>query len=440
MGFRRGSGSEKLLNCVACDQPMALDAEFCSECGAKRAIATGYEKHETEADPKPMVEETAKKSQVINRKLPSIRIKLGKQNEIFNSLLTRKRQSIFISAISMLFIASYVLIQTIIFSSQTTEKISELYIGFVASRDLDAINSNPTLFPNPNNFSILPFDYQKWDEVGQVSWKTEARWNGWNGRATVNFVPEINGQLDYTKQINVNLKAKYQSKALMFRELLWEVSTPIATLVPSSQIDANQKLYLNGEAAGTSESKFLTNAEYAVFPGPYIFKLVGEGFTKQRVTSFFIGSTGENKLSFEALSYELSSSQNNSATNQIKNILNTCLKRKCSDLPKLSQWDFDFSNQPTNYLYTDYFIYSWGSTAQCEPAQYLIDSADSASLTMKCTATASASVKWMLYKILFTTYYDLGYDYNTFNLTISADIQPLSNTGSVKVSNVQIID
>jgi hypothetical protein len=46
----------------------------------------------------------------------------------------------------------------------------------------------------------------------------------------------------------------------------------------------------------------------------------------------------------------------------------------------------------------------------------------------------------MLYKILFTTYYDLGYDYNTFNLTISADIQPLSNTGSVKVSNVQIID
>jgi hypothetical protein len=91
-------------------------------------------------------------------------------------------------------------------------------------------------------------------------------------------------------------------------------------------------------------------------------------------------------------------------------------------------------------LYTDYFIYSWGSTAQCEPAQYLIDSADSASLTMKCTATASASVKWMLYKILFTTYYDLGYDYNTFNLTISADIQPLSNTGSVKVSNVQIID
>ena len=43
MGFRNGSGNEKLLNCVACNEPMALDAEFCSECGVRRAIATGYE-------------------------------------------------------------------------------------------------------------------------------------------------------------------------------------------------------------------------------------------------------------------------------------------------------------------------------------------------------------------------------------------------------------
>lgn len=43
MGFRRGSGDEKLLTCKACGEPMAISAEFCSECGVSRAVAVGYE-------------------------------------------------------------------------------------------------------------------------------------------------------------------------------------------------------------------------------------------------------------------------------------------------------------------------------------------------------------------------------------------------------------
>jgi hypothetical protein len=43
MGIANGSGNENLINCPACNEAMASDAEFCSECGAQRVGTTGNE-------------------------------------------------------------------------------------------------------------------------------------------------------------------------------------------------------------------------------------------------------------------------------------------------------------------------------------------------------------------------------------------------------------
>jgi len=428
MGFRRGEGNEKLLTCVSCENPMALDAEYCSECGAKRAVATGYEKIENDLVETDIGQKSLKsESRVINSKLSKFRTKLDSGFLRFNKVLIKNKRSILFSTTAMLVIVTYVMVQTIIFSSQSTEKISKAYIEFVSSRDVKAIDANPQLFPNPKNLPILPPQYQ-----------TQSRWNGWLGEANINFVPEINGELNYSKQISMKLKANYRTKALLFREIEWEVSTPIASIKPDQDVDLNQSTFLNNVEVGKSDSQPLNSSEYALLPGPYIFVATGEGFTKQRINTFFVNSTGENISNFEELSFDLNSSQKNSAENQVEQVLTNCLKKKCSDLPLLSQWDFDFSNQPATYLYTDYFKYSWGSDAQCEPAEYLTYSKDSASITMKCTATASSSVKWILYRIFLTTYYDLGYDYGTFDLTITGDLEPLSSSDSVKVSNIKI--
>lgn len=206
---------------------------------------------------------------------------------------------------------------------------------------------------------ILPAQFQEWQEVGQISWKTQSQWNGWLGEATINFVPEINGELNYLKQISLKLQANYKTKALVFREIDWTVSTSVATIKPDNKLESDQKIYLNNVEAGESGSELLNSAEYALLPGPYVFMATGKGFTKQRVNTFFVNSTGEYISEFEPLSFELSSTQKNSAESQVEKALSNCLKKKCSDLPRLSQWDFDFSNQPTTYLYTDYFVYSW---------------------------------------------------------------------------------
>ena len=441
MGFRRGEGNEKLLICVACDNPMALDAEYCSECGAKRSVATGYEKIENTILPNEVEQISAKvKPQVISSKAPELRLKLGRELLRFNQVLIRKKRAILFSTAGMFAIMSYVMVQTIIFSTQSTEPISQQYIGIVSSRDANAIISNPQLFPNPKNLPILPAKFQEWQEVGQISWKTQSQWNGWLGEATINFVPEINGKLNYLKQISLKLRANYKTKAFVFREIDWTVSTSVATIKPDNNLESDQKIYLNNIEVGVSGSEVLNSAEYALLPGPYVFMATGKGFTKQRVNTFFVNSTGENISEFEPISFELSSTQKNSVESQVEKALSDCLKKKCSDLPRLSQWDFEFSNQPTTYLYTDYFIYSWGSDFQCQPAEYLTYSENSASITMDCTATASASVKWMLYRLFLTTYYDLGYDYSSFDLTITADLNPIANSDSVKVTNIQISD
>ena len=115
MGFRRGEGNEKLLICVACDNPMALDAEYCSECGAKRSVATGYEKIENTILPNEVEQISAKvKPQVISSKAPELRLKLGRELLRFNQVLIRKKRAIlfklfkrFLSAIGYILISFF---------------------------------------------------------------------------------------------------------------------------------------------------------------------------------------------------------------------------------------------------------------------------------------------------------------------------------------------
>jgi hypothetical protein len=458
MGFRNGSGSEKLLNCVACHEPMALDAEFCSECGVRRAVATGYESVTSESETKQgslsdgvigslnqgiqsfgnSMQESQKKLKNSVQKVSQIRFYFGERISSFSNFLHLKKKIVFVTTGGMIVAGSYILTQTLIFSTQNADTFSEKYIELVASRDISQIQKDSIYFPNPENLPILPVRFQAWDEVEQVTWKTDSEWNGWLGKGTVTFAPVLDQDVDYENSVAIEIAAQFKYKWLIFREIDWVASLPVASIDMNSKIERNIDIKFNGLSAGTSNSPTLLQKKYALLPGPVSIALNGSGFTKERSFSAFASSSNQIKPEFESVSYGLSPAQQNSARSRVVAELNNCLKRECGRLPSLSRSDFEFSNWPDSYLYVDYFNTAWSDSATCEAADYTVTSYQTARISMKCTASASASIKWILYRLFFTTYYDTGFDYDTFNIYVSADLSPLTNSTSVRVSSVSI--
>ena len=458
MGFRQGGGSEKLLECKSCGEPLALDAEFCPECGVPRSIATGYEASiqknlptfisESDDnstryhDERPDEESSAYRIKELNQnrvpKFAEFRILLSDRSDAFNSLLIRKKRIIFATTLGMFFITGYVLIQTTIFSSQFTDPFSERYLQAVASRDVTSVNSQPELFPNPNNLPILPIKYQQWSDVEQVTWQTLAKWNGWMGSGTVKFTPSINHISSLDNSFSIRTKAKFKSKWGIFREIEWVSANPIATFQMPSDLDKDQNISINGVSAGNSSSLEIKNQEYVVLPGPMKILLSGKGFTKPRSYEDFVRASGRVAPVFESLGFELTPAQENSAQSKLEAALKTCLKSGCGRLPRLSESDFEFSNWPDSYLYVDYFNTSWGASPSCGAPDFNVSSINHAQITLSCTASAGGYIKWILYRLLFTTYYDTDYSTKTVSLTVSADLAPVTNSTHVNVSRIEI--
>jgi len=458
MGFQNGSGSEKLLSCVACNEPMALDAEFCSECGVRRAVATGYESVGSESETKQgslaggvigslnhgiqslgdSMQENQEKLKSRVQKVSQIRFFFGERISRFSNFLHSKKKIVYAATAGMIVAGSYILAQTLIFSTQNADFFSEKYIELVASRDISQVQKDSIYFPNPENLPVLPVKFQIWDEVEQVTWKTDSEWNGWLGKGTVTFAPVLDQKVDYENSVSIEIAAQFKPKWLIFREIDWVASLPVASIEMDTKVEKNLDITFNGLSAGTSNSPTLSKKKYALLPGPVSITLNGSGFTKQREFSTFATSSNQIRPEFESISYGLSPAQQSSARSRVVSELNNCLKRECGRLPILTRSDFEFSNWPDSYLYVDYFNTEWADSATCEAADYSVTSFQSARISMKCSASASASIKWILYRLWFTTYYNTGFDYESFDLYVTADLSPLTNSTSVRVSSVSI--
>jgi hypothetical protein len=324
-------------------------------------------------------------------------------------------------------------------SSEPSE-LSDRYVNALATRDVSEISADSTIFPNPENLPVLPIKFQRWGETEGLTWKTSAEWNGWFGNGSILLTPMEGDKLKEDLAFPVRIKAKYKMKYGIFRDIDWVVADPIASIKISFGRGKDIGILINDVPAGSVENPAVKVRTYAILPGAMDVTLQGSGFTKERKVEAFNGSTGFQEITFPSVEYDLGGSQLLNATSQMENALNSCLKRNCSSLPYLSEFDFDFSNQPKTYLYKDYFIIDWDNSASCSVSNSGATSADNGFVSLSCSVGASANVKWMLYRIWLTTYYDLGYDYKTFNITVSADIERTSSPYKVKVKNISIQD
>lgn len=451
MGFRHGEGNEKLLSCTNCLAAMEIDAKFCVECGTKRTEAiTGRtskstsstsQNEESQKDVSENILTVESDSELKPPKVkrdPKLRIALARLSERSGIWLRKRAKFVFTIAGISIAIGVYGILQTFIFTSSNPESFAKEYIQAVVDRDASKVEEDSQLFPNPQKLPILPKQFQKWDSIDGLTWKTYSEWNGWSGSGFVNFVPMDGNSIKKDLEFTLQIKANYKSKFGMFREIEWSAAEPMASI---SIMLANEKdigISINQVPAGSVDKPVLAEKKYLVFPGPLKVALTGAGFTKKRESDLFFGSSSNTDLSFPKIEYNLSSSQVSDARVKLENSLVSCLKRECSDLPRLSQFDFSFSNQPTDYLYTDYFYVDWSDEPSCSVANYSASSADKGNITLSCTAYAYGSIKWILYRIWLTTYYDTGFDSATVPLTVSAKVSRTSNPYKVELSNIQI--
>lgn len=450
MGFQHGDGSEKLLICGVCQAELELDANFCSECGSKRTAILSSTPVAEESNPNPqptglevpdsIAQDYATPKPPKQKRQPRIRPAIYNFAEKFGSGIRRKSKIIYGITSALVVFGSYFIIQTLIFMSSEPSELSDRYVNALAARDVSEISADSTIFPNPEKLPILPLQYQRWDETEGLTWKTSAEWNGWFGNGSILLTPMEGDKLKEDLAFPVDIKAKYKMKYGIFRDIDWVVANPIASIKMNFGSGKDIGISINDVPAGSVENPTVKAQTYAILPGAMDVILQGSGFTKERKVEVFTGSTGFQDLTFPRVEYDLGGSRLLDATSQMEKALTSCLKRDCNSLPYLSEFDFDFSNQPTSYLYKDYFIIDWDNTPSCSVSNSGATSANDGYVSLSCSVGASASVKWMLYRIWLTTYYDLGYDYKTFNLTVSADIERTSSPYKVKVKNISIQD
>jgi len=451
MGFQHGDGNEKLLTCAECSSPMELDAQFCVECGAKRTQAIGGKSANQDSEALTRGGEFSPLSDTISSseepvvktkkaRDPKVRIAIFSFADKTKNAINNNAKLVHSVSLALLILGIYGIIQTFIFSSSSPKEFGQKYIQSVIDRDEKKVGQTSEFFPNPDNLPLLPKKFQKWDEIDGLSWKIASDWNGWLGNGKIQFVPMDGNSIKETYEFSLPIKAKYRSKFLIFRTADWVAAEPMTTVKFALSKEKNIGVSINKVPAGSLENPELKEKVYAAFPGPLNAKLTGTGFTKEREKKVFLQSNNQISIDFPKVEYALSSSQVNSARTQLEANLASCLRRECSALPDLSQFDFTFSNQPADYLYTDYFYVDWSKEPNCTVSGFRASSASKGYMSLDCTAYAYGSIKWILYRIWLTTYYDTGYDSTSVSLTISADLTKTSNPYAVKLSNVQIYD
>ena len=452
MGFRHGDGTEKLLNCLNCEAPMELDAQYCVECGTKRTEALSHKSSKEAVGiltsavlPNEVSstdfqnDENVEFSEIKRKKRdPKLRLAIADLSTKTSTLLKGNSKTVYLVTVVTLIIGIYGILQTFIFAASNPERFAKEYIEAVVERDSSKVAADSILFPNPNKLPVIPKEFQKWEAIDGLTWKTYSEWNGWTGKGFVRFVPMDGNTIKKDLEISLMIKARYKAKFGVFREIDWTAAEPMATLSLNLANEKDIGISINQVPAGSVEKPALAMKKYVVFPGPFKAALTGAGFTKKRENEFFFGSATNSELDFPKIEFDLNPSQVTDAQLKLEKALISCLKRECSDLPRLSQFDFSFSNQPTDYLYTDYFYVDWSKEPSCSVSNYSASSAEKGSISLSCTAYAYGSIKWILYRIWLTTYYDTGFESTTVPLTVSASVSRTSNSYQVKLSNIRI--
>jgi hypothetical protein len=307
MGFQEGNEDESLLTCVVCQSPLGMTSRFCGECGSSRAQALGVERARPSQRIKPVEaphrepivqdEEAIFSASVAapsasRPRKPSrwsnLRVSISMRIETLWFFMQYHARKFAIAGATVFLVSSYVLTQTLIFLGASPADTSNAYITAVSARNAGYFTNNSTLTPELKKVPLLPVRFNNWPEAQTASWINLYSWNGWSSSAKTSAEP---GATQPT--MSIPLVAKSTSYHTIFRNKIWILKGPMATVTISYPSDNRLPIYINGVYAGTVGNPALKAGKYYAMPGPFAISFASNGKRTNYDANLFIDASGD---------------------------------------------------------------------------------------------------------------------------------------------------
>jgi len=307
MGFEEGDEDESLLTCIVCDSPFGMTSRFCGECGSSREQALGIERARPSQKIRPaeavhhfvdqpeesqIFAETDNYSSRQTVRRPSrwalLRVSLSMRIDNVIFYLEYHGKKIVAAGILTFLVSGYVFTQTIIFLNSSPVTIVDEYVKAVSLRDNKYFLTDSSLTPNKNITPLLPARFNLWPDAETASWINFYSWNGWLESGAAKAKPGA----DQTP-LYIPFVATSKKKLGIFREDIWRIKGPMATVKIDYPKDASLPIYINGIYAGTVSKPLLPSGTYYALPGPLKISYGSNGEKTDSDVDFFIGSSGQ---------------------------------------------------------------------------------------------------------------------------------------------------
>ena len=193
-------------------------------------------------------------------------------------------------------ILSFVLTQSYIFASSSPASAADKFIldGVTRSPNYQNINNDVADAPN---YPFFPVKFSNWNTSKARSWSNTYSWNGWKGKASVTALAY--GVAFEDDVIALDMKATFNKKWGIFRDIEWSPADHAATLELSYPSDKSLRIYINGFAAGTVGNPAVKPGNYYAYPGELNFVFYDKYGKKTNYDQyFFIGLSGAESTTY----------------------------------------------------------------------------------------------------------------------------------------------
>lgn len=430
-----------MSTCSNCGTEMSAGQLFCRECGAK-SIRPAAGRKKVDLDeiktnlpnfPNPTVikdrtSETFKNgaSAVKNSSLGVVkRIKTGSVD------LFKKRPKLIIGlGVGVVLAIAYISVQTVILNQNSPEAQVTKIVNAANAKDFTALQDQD-LFPNPNNYPVLPSSMQGIYSADPLQ----------IGSSTSSLFSDdayVNIDNGYSQVAQVHLVAT-NSWNFIFYQREWKVVSEAPTVrFSTANIGQFQRASFGDVSfSGRNDPDLnaLVGKTYVAFPGDVTVSTDAYGF--EDASSDSVSITGDTVLQASAGELVFPSDLESQALTKAEATATWCASSECSFLPYFSDSDYSWDDDPTwdfyyDYSYSNDAFSSWGCTQDSAQAT----SATSGYVDFSCDIHSSKVVTHVV------DYYYLSDDYTYFTgsgsqymyLTVRYSFNPA--TGKYSVTSV----
>lgn len=310
------------------------------------------------------------------------------------------------------------------------EQTLDRYVTSIREGSFDAL-LDPSLYPGFEASHVSLEDLRDDESSSDVKYQVE---NVRDGIAEAKI--SIGG-----RNYKVELKSAVVFKNFFFVSE-WNITSPAPQirLYLDSAFDNPQKIKIPTQNNSISIDEFRTRytrlgAPVFVLPGIYSASIRGTGFLDDSNEQVF-ATSGIEKMEIEPLLRDISPTNLGIASRKASEAVKTCIRARCSKLPKLGEYDFNLWQRYNYSTYTSSRFNKSFKFEKCQESGAEVISTKELKLRFSCNYTARGHlyVRYTYYRGWYSDYYYYWNLYDTKSLTMTAEVTIFTNEAFSKIS------